>query len=208
MTRAKLCGMSGSLNSFQNAIDHRHDASASVILRYLNALVLDESQARDARLKELMARASVAEGLRIVSFDEYRGVTIDILDECSLMHTRTLKSIDGCVTAASCLNQGIERIVFESGGNTGAALAAYASGSESSRSVSCRKTICRFSTVRFLFTADPSGRRRRCCRAARTGLAPGRNLRAHTGAQSSVAAISIGIRRMLHHRADHHWTKV
>jgi hypothetical protein len=118
--------MSCSLSSFQNAIDHDHDASASVVLRYLNALVLDESQARDARLKELLERASVAEGLRIVSFHEYRGVTIDILDECSLMHTRTLKSIDGCVTTASCVNQGIERIVFESGGNTGAALAAYA----------------------------------------------------------------------------------
>ena len=48
-----------------------------------------------------------------------------MLDESSLMQTGTLKSIDGCLTAAKCRLKGYERVVFESGGNTGTALTAY-----------------------------------------------------------------------------------
>jgi threonine synthase len=52
-------------------------------------------------------------------------VEIYLLDETSLMHTRTLKSIDGCVTIAKCKQAGLERVVLETGGNTGSALTAY-----------------------------------------------------------------------------------
>jgi threonine synthase len=41
------------------------------------------------------------------------------------MHTKTLKSIDGCVTIAKCKLDGFEKVVFESGGNTGTALTEY-----------------------------------------------------------------------------------
>jgi threonine synthase len=118
--------MSGSPECFESAIDSRHSAASSVVLRYLNAISWDDSAAVESRIKELLARASIAEGLQIVPIGDYHGVKIDLLDESSLMHTRTLKSIDGCVTAALCASQGIDRIVFESGGNTGTALAAYA----------------------------------------------------------------------------------
>jgi hypothetical protein len=118
--------MSASLKGFENAIDSRHRAASSAVLRYLNAVSWNESGADDSRIKELLAQASIAEGLQIVPLLDYRGVKLDILDESSLMHTRTIKSIDGCVTAALCASQGIERIVFESGGNTGTALATYA----------------------------------------------------------------------------------
>ena len=117
--------MSASPRRFGSEIDSRHHAASSAVLRYLNAVTWNESAANEPPIKEFLARASIAEGLRIVPVADYRGVKIDILDESSLMHTRTLKSIDGCVTAALCKSLGIERIVFESGGNTGTALAAY-----------------------------------------------------------------------------------
>jgi len=112
--------------SFESTLDFRHQAMSSAVLRYLNAVSWNESETDEFRIKELLARASIAEGLQIVSLPDYRSVKIELLDESSLMHTRTLKSIDGCVTAALCASQGIKRIVFESGGNTGTALAAYA----------------------------------------------------------------------------------
>ena len=117
--------MSGSPRGFESAIDSRQQASSSAVLRYRNAVSWAESEADELAIKELLARASIAEGLQIVPLMDYRSVKIDLLDESSLMHTRTLKSIDGCVTAALCAKQGIKRIVFESGGNTGTALAAY-----------------------------------------------------------------------------------
>jgi threonine synthase len=117
--------MSASPKGFESAIDSRHHAVSSAVLRYLNAVSWNESEADELPIKELLAQASIAEGLQIVPLPDYRSVKIDLLDETSLMHTRTLKSIDGCVTAALCASQGIKRIVFESGGNTGTALAAY-----------------------------------------------------------------------------------
>jgi len=117
--------MSFSIGSFDRAIDTRHDASESVVLRYRDALSFGGSQSEDGRFRELLACTSIAEGVQIFPLLEYRGVAIDILDESSRMYTGTLKSIDGCVTTARCLLEGLERIVFESGGNTGAALAAY-----------------------------------------------------------------------------------
>jgi threonine synthase len=118
--------MSASSQSFERAIDTRYDASASVVLRYRNALPLEDSISDSGRFRELLQRASIAEGVRVFPLLAYRGVQVDLLDESSLMHTRTLKSVDGCVTAAHCLSEQLERVVFESGGNTGAALAAYA----------------------------------------------------------------------------------
>jgi threonine synthase len=118
--------MSAPNQSFETAIDTRHDASASIVLRYRNALRFDDAPDQDEHFRELLARTSIAEGVRIVPLLEYRDVQIDVLDESSRMHTRTLKSIDGCVTSARCLMEGIQRVVFESGGNTGTALAAYA----------------------------------------------------------------------------------
>ncbi|MFY9559987.1 MAG: pyridoxal-phosphate dependent enzyme [Terriglobales bacterium] len=50
---------------------------------------------------------------------------IHLLDETSLMRTKTLKSIDGCVSIAKCKLKGYEKVVFESGGNTGTALTEY-----------------------------------------------------------------------------------
>ena len=59
------------------------------------------------------------------AYSAYKGVEIFILDETSLMHTKTLKSVDGCITIARCKLMGHEKVVFESGGNTGTALTQY-----------------------------------------------------------------------------------
>jgi len=111
---------------FDEAIDPAHDAARSIVLRYRNVFCFGEDAGQDSAFKALLARCSIAEGVRAFPLTEHRGVEIHVLDETSAMHSGTLKSIDGCVTVAHCLERGYGRIVFESGGNTGTALAVYA----------------------------------------------------------------------------------
>lgn len=115
----------GSADAFLGAIDRSREAARSVVLRYRRAVALESDAGRDARLKELLERTSIREGVRITPLLSHRGVEVDVLDETSLMHTRTLKSIDGCLATAQCLLRGDRHVVFESGGNTGTALTAY-----------------------------------------------------------------------------------
>lgn len=112
-------------SSFDALVDDRHSTETSLVRRYLVASG-DELEARTrAQFHDWLARASVQEGVRLFPLFEYRGVAIHLLDESSLMHTRTFKSIDGCVTAAHCGLAGHRRVVLESGGNSATALAAY-----------------------------------------------------------------------------------
>ncbi len=117
--------MSSSASEFLSAIDRRHSGEQSVVLRYRNCLRFEESPAADEDFKKLLDRTSIREGLRIFPLLTYRDVEILVLDETSLMHTHTLKSIDGAVSIARCLQRGYRRIAFESGGNTGTALSVY-----------------------------------------------------------------------------------
>jgi threonine synthase len=117
--------MSEAVEDFVRAIDQDVDASRSVVLRYRDAVRFETDVQEDARFKEHLDRTSLQEGLRIVPLMEYRGVSIDVLDESSLMTTGTLKSIDGCIAAAKSLFEGFDRCLFESGGNTGSALTRY-----------------------------------------------------------------------------------
>lgn len=105
-------------------IDQDVAAEQSIVLRYRHAFVFGEP-AIDREFKDLLAAASIREGARIVPLVRYKGVDIWLMDETSLMHTNTLKSIDGCVTTARCKLAGVERVVLETGGNTGSALTAY-----------------------------------------------------------------------------------
>ena len=118
--------MSDPRAQFQAAIDRDISPRDSIVLRYRDAVRFEPDDAKNARIKSLLQQSSLQEGLQIVPLMEYNGVSIDILDESSLMATGTLKSIDGCLAAARCLDFGIERCVFESGGNTGSALTLYA----------------------------------------------------------------------------------
>ena len=106
-------------------VDARYPAEQSVVLRYRHALRFGATDKEDAAFKDLLAKTSIREGTRVFPLLTYKDVQISIQDETSLMHTRTLKSIDGCVTIARCLEQGYHTVVFESGGNTGTALTAY-----------------------------------------------------------------------------------
>ncbi|NHZ73107.1 MAG: pyridoxal-phosphate dependent enzyme [Nitrospirae bacterium] len=117
--------MSSSASEFLSAIDRRHSGEQSVVLRYRNCLRFEELPADDEEFKGLLDRTSIREGLRIFPLLTYRDVEILVLDETSLMHTHTLKSIDGAVTIARSLQRGYRRIAFESGGNTGTALSVY-----------------------------------------------------------------------------------
>ena len=119
--------MSSSASDFLSAIDRRHSAEQSVVLRYRNCVRFETSPAEGQELKSLLERTSIREGLRVLPLMSYRDVEILVLDETSLMHTHTLKSIDGAVTIARCLQRGYPRIAFESGGNTGTALSVYGS---------------------------------------------------------------------------------
>lgn len=118
--------MSDSAKRFLDRIDEGIDATQSVVLRYRHAVRFAEDPRLDRHFKELLDRTTLSEGLRIVPLLTCRGVRIDVLDQSSLMETRTLKSIDGCLAAAWSLVEPFDRCVFESGGNTGSALTRYA----------------------------------------------------------------------------------
>ena len=105
-------------------IDVRYAPEESIVARYRNAFTFGEPE-EDREYKQLLLETSLREGARVFPLLKYRGVDIHILDESSLMHTGTLKSIDGCITTAKCKLRGYERVVFESGGNTGTALTEY-----------------------------------------------------------------------------------
>ena len=116
-----LLGDESNLDQF---IDDEYKSDVSIVLRYRNALTFGPPE-EDSVYKEFLKKTSIREGARIFPLLTYRGVDIHILDESSLMHTGTLKSIDGCVTISKCKLKGHERVVFESGGNTGTALTEY-----------------------------------------------------------------------------------
>lgn len=116
--------MSASSSHFTKFIDTKYPAEKSVVLRYRNAFTFGAPE-EDEQFKELLTKTSIQEGARIFFFLNYKGVEIYLLDETSLMYTRTLKSIDGCVTTAKCKHVGLDKVVLETGGNTGSALTAY-----------------------------------------------------------------------------------
>jgi threonine synthase len=111
-------------------VDARYSPEESVVLRYRNAFEFGTTAEEDAAYKAWLQKTSIREGARIFPLLRYRGVDIYILDETSLMFTRTLKSIDGCVSIAMCKLRGYDRVVFESGGNTGTALTEYGQRAE------------------------------------------------------------------------------
>ena len=111
--------------SFHKCIDTTHEPETSIVLRYRNACNLNLPDEEQSKYNEFLQRTSIREGARIFPLLTYKGVDIHILDETSLMHTKTVKSIDGCVTIARCQLRGYENVVFESGGNTGTALSQY-----------------------------------------------------------------------------------
>jgi hypothetical protein len=78
-------------------IDHEYRSDVSIVLRYRNALTFGAPE-EDSKYKDILKVTSIREGARIFFLLTYRGVDIHILDESSLMHTGTLKSIDGCIT--------------------------------------------------------------------------------------------------------------
>ncbi|MER3446063.1 MAG: hypothetical protein C4291_04150 [Candidatus Dadabacteria bacterium] len=117
--------MKDSKMSLDKCIDTKYDPQTSIVLRYRNAFKFEMTDEEDSRYKEWLQKTSIREGARIFPLLTYKGVKIYILDETSLMHTKTLKSIDGCITIAKCKLKGYERVVFESGGNTGTALTEY-----------------------------------------------------------------------------------
>lgn len=110
---------------FDRAIDPEYNAEKSIVLRYRNAVRFGATPEEDITFKNWLQKTSIREGAQIFPLLTYRGVNIFILDETSLMHTRTLKSIDGCITIAKCKLHGYEKVKFESGGNTGTALTRY-----------------------------------------------------------------------------------
>lgn len=117
--------MSVSEIDLQQSIDSKWACESSVVLRYRNAFTFGATEEEDFRFKELLGETSIKEGARILPLLSYKGVEIHLQDETSLMRTKTLKSIDGCVSIAKCKLKGYDKVVFESGGNTGTALTEY-----------------------------------------------------------------------------------
>jgi len=115
----------GDKADLDRGIDSKHSPETSIVLRYRNLFQFGETAEEDLEYKKWLQRTSIREGARIFPFLVYKGAEIFILDETSLMHSKTLKSVDGCVTIARCKSGGLEKVVFESGGNTGTALTQY-----------------------------------------------------------------------------------
>jgi len=115
----------GNRSDLSRVIDPEYKTEASIVLRYRNAFQFGRTAEEDSEYQKWLKRTSIREGARIFPLLAYKGVAIFISDETSLMHTKTLKSIDGCITTAKCKLNGYERVVFESGGNTGTALTQY-----------------------------------------------------------------------------------
>jgi len=111
--------------TFEKSIDVAYGPETSIVCRYRNAVQVDDPAGQDLAIKRYLLESSIREGARIVPLLTYRGVAIHILDETSWMATGSLKSIDGCLTTSLCRLEGIGRVVFESGGNTGSALTRY-----------------------------------------------------------------------------------
>lgn len=111
--------------ALERCIDESHDPGASIVCRYRNAMQFDDNPEHDRAFRQQLLECSIREGARIVQLLTYKGVTVHILDETSWMATGSLKSIDGCLTTSLCRMEGVERIVFESGGNTGSSLTRY-----------------------------------------------------------------------------------
>jgi len=111
--------------AFDKCVDAAYSPEKSIVLRYRNAFEFGTTAQEDLEYKAWLEKTSIKEGARIFPLLRYRGVDICILDETSLMFTGTLKSIDGCVSIAMCKLKGYDRVVFESGGNTGTALTEY-----------------------------------------------------------------------------------
>jgi hypothetical protein len=119
--------MSASEPSFRATVDPAWSAEQSIVLRYREAVSAFDDEAANRRLRDLLARASIREGVRISRWTTENDVRLGVLDETSLMHTGSMKAVDGCFSTAMCLMKGYDRVVFESGGNTGRALTAYLS---------------------------------------------------------------------------------
>lgn len=117
--------MSNMASTFEQLVDRKHAPESSLVRRYLKAYGTDLESGAQLAFQSLLQEASLQEGVRLFPLFSHRGVEVNLLDETSLMHTRTFKSIDGCVTAAHCKLNGYDRVVLESGGNSGSALTAY-----------------------------------------------------------------------------------
>ncbi len=111
--------------NFEKRVDRSCDPGTSIVCRYRDAVLFDERPERDAAFRARLPETSIGEGARIVRIPGYKGAAIDILDETSAMATGSLKAVDGCLTASLCRVDGVRRMAFESGGNTGSALTRY-----------------------------------------------------------------------------------
>lgn len=108
------------IGSFKKYLDETFTAEKSIVLRYHPVICSDSLTLND--LKE----TSLSEGVRLFKLATYKGVDIFLLDETTLMQTGTYKSIDGCIYTALHRKQGLQRIAFSSGANTGMASSLYA----------------------------------------------------------------------------------
>ena len=117
--------LADSRSTFEKRIDLAYGPETSIVCRYRNAVRFDDRAKHDLAFKRHLPESSIREGERVVPLMTYGGVAIHLLDETSGMATGSLKSIDGCLTTSLCRMEGIGRIAFESGGNTGSALTLY-----------------------------------------------------------------------------------
>src|SRR5258708_1718358 len=93
-------------------------------------------------------RVSLGETARIVDGFAYKGRNISFLDLTSSSPTGTFKDWIACVTIAYCLENRVSHLITQTSGNTGNAIAAYATKN------SVRATILYPKSSRYKIDAD------------------------------------------------------
>ena len=100
-------------------IDPAYKSEDSLVLRYCKGMSFDGLTMDDLKA------VSLREGALIFRLLDYKGVTVYLADESSLMASGTFKALEACFTMALCKKKKYHRVVFSSGANLGSALTLY-----------------------------------------------------------------------------------
>ena len=101
-------------------IDPAYTAEESLPLRYFKGIACNGLERDD------LIGLHLKEGARIFPLVNYKGVSVYLADESTMMASGTFKTLEACLTMALCRKMGYHKVAFSSGANFGAAMTLYA----------------------------------------------------------------------------------
>jgi|GEM_PF-4640591 len=94
--------IANSLPLVETTLEQPCPAETSVVRRYPDSHAAMLQGKDNTSLLDWLRKTSLRGGVRTFPLLKHNDVEIHILDETSLMHTGTFKSIDGCLASARC----------------------------------------------------------------------------------------------------------